>query len=179
MSDQERKTKAPTGCDDERRRLLRASAAAPLIATLAPNAALAMQSATCDQKQLGQTYSPEADSELGGGLVRVSARKHEAVGSDTQPSVIYQTSDGFMDGAGNSMDDKVTVENGVVKVTVENGVVASYKDAGETYLVAYYEVNEHGASYRGHFPQSMSQTQPLSGSCLASIDPQEPNPWTP
>jgi len=73
-----RKTAGPPGpaVDDARRRMLRASAAAPLVVSLTPNPVAAMASVACDQKQTQLIQVQAAFSERADGTVKVQANEY-------------------------------------------------------------------------------------------------------
>ncbi|MEE4108580.1 MAG: hypothetical protein V2I24_04490 [Halieaceae bacterium] len=165
--------------DSDRRRLLKASAAAPLIATLAPNAATAMTSVSCEQKTVFSrdndgAFDPAtdtaADPKNAGGFVRRMAERYDPLpnNSSGETRTVYR-----VPGEGLWTADGVQVY-----LTSKGGDINKndYPTSGQTvWVVRYYSVNMTGddASPTGFFPQKQAYNQPLSGSCLMSIDPKE------
>ena len=163
--------------DSGRRRLLKASAAAPLIATLAPNSATAMASVSCEAKtvfsrtddgEFDPATDAASDPQLAGGFVRRQAERFDPLQGSSETRTVYHVpGEGLW-----------TADGDRVYLTSNGGDInkSDYPQSGDpVWVVRYYRVNMAGddASPTGFFPQRQTSNQPLSGSCLASIDPTE------
>ena len=183
MADQEIKQGMEDVTSDKdfegRRRLLKASAAAPLIASLSPNCALAATSLTCAEKGLnpnsGLQDAPPVQIDFidDGSFVRDAAYRlpgtchvpkgnhaHNAASRGNGKNVIYEI-DGvsgyfYMDGSSADPED----------------ITGSSYTAYKCYFVEYFAVDEQtGGVYRqspGVYPFQASGDV-VSGTCLASI----------
>jgi len=184
MTDLDRETEARAACDDDRRRLLRASAAAPLIATLAPNSAMAMASAACDvklfERDLQMPFVEEGTDEQQGGVLRVQAVKFtRRPNVSTGPSTVYAVPDRsgrFFDG--DTGDEVFPAFSGLpigAPPDAETIRAQDYDREGVVWLLRQFDVDAAGGVVydKGFFPQPKSG-QALSHSCLTSIDPDGP-----
>lgn len=148
-----------------RRRLLKASAAIPLIGTLSPGAALAAASSQCD---LDGTTSPEVvmadDKALRMHAVYFEA-KHDNLAND-----IYQVGDRYYD-----------AENGLEVApdfTGKSGVIRGYRKGVPRYVLCYVDVARdpytgdvisQRVEITGFFPQQNTGGTEISDSCMASM----------
>jgi hypothetical protein len=147
-----------------RRRLLKASAAAPLIGTLSPGAALASASTQCD---INETNFPEAVSVDDKALRVVSTywkANNDNIGND-----LYQVGDTYYD-----------AEDGSPVVPDRNGGgrIKGYKNEGTRYVLCYVDIARDSQSgdvdfqqvrILGFYPQQNTFGTAISDSCWDSI----------
>lgn len=142
---------------DLRRRLLKASAAAPLVATLAPNSALAVASATCvdknQQNAILQDSPKVADAPTADTAVRMRVDFYEVKPNKAGQSSSYYT----INGSSYTADGN----------PYSPGPPGHYLPRADKYVLTYF--NPDG-SQAGFYPVQRSGTV-LSGSCWASINP--------
>ncbi len=151
---------------EARRRLLKASAAAPLIATLTPSSALALSSAAAcsrggkddlsGEKYATFTDDPHADSAV---RRRVDCwTKNKGPG----PKEVYLIDGNYYDGHG-----------GYASVSPDK--LRDNYTHSDKYVLVMFDVSGSGAVEKGSWPMVKSGKEgmkgtPLSGSCWASIN---------
>jgi hypothetical protein len=147
-----------------RRRLLKASAAAPLLASMAPNAALAMASATqCAGGDFNnRRANPDRDSaaRLAVPFYRLPNELPRVQGL---ARTLYDINGTYYNASGR------------VFATSEGELVGLSYVKGETYVLALYDVSGGSAELAGYWPQiprsafNDTTATPLSGSCWTSL----------
>lgn len=152
--------------DATRRRLLKASAAAPLAATLTPNAAFALSSAVqCAANT--ENYSPVADHPEADKAVRRQATYfHRKRDRKSGPRTLVQ------------IDGELYTESGRSVSLPDNKLHKRYDRGDDKYLLEYFDVDGEGilgsGPFRGkrfqHYAVSHEAT-PLTVSCMTSINP--------
>jgi len=149
-----------TRVDSARRMLLKASASAPLIASLAPNPAAAMVSASCDEKILDDPTPPVPVTDERPGqnsVMRVATETFTLDDGEGGEITFYRVGGNVYDSAWQP-------------TTLPDAAVST----GTHYRLAYFSVDKtNGVVTRGDldFFGPRSAGQPLTGSCAMSIDP--------
>lgn len=166
-----------SGVKEQRRRLLKASAAAPLIATLSPRYVMAQASVACDQKD--NNFKPVAfvdDSAL-------RAMAHEYVKKSNSSMKYYMVGDSAFAENGRSvprwfkMDGAVTTE--VEDPRNRSGKIPGYVDNGPCYVLCYVDVDRdekgqvESVVISSFHPESVEGANgvSISDSCWASLNP--------
>ncbi len=147
-----------------RRRLLKASAAAPLLASMAPNAALAMASAT--QCAGGDFNNRRGNPDRDSATRRAVPFYRLPPDLDRVPGLartLFDIDGVYYNGAGRTF------------ATTEQELLGYSYEKGETYVLALFDVTGESAELAGYWPQiprsafNDSTATPLSGSCWTSL----------
>lgn len=155
-----------TATASTRRRLLKASAAAPLAATLMPNAAFALSSAVQCAKADNdyQRVQPDLDADK---AVRRPVMMYRKKNGKDGPDRLFKVGGEMYRSNGNMHD-------------ISNRRLRNrYRQGEERYVLEYFDVDQEGVIGQGPFPGKSFQgyttspeATPLSMSCYASINPQ-------
>ena len=149
-----------------RRRLLKASAAVPLIGTLAPGSTLAATSTQCDLEK-GDSSSWKNVTSYDDNALRARAHYWKSTNYNYR-SDCYEIGDKFYDADTGQQ----------IYPTLRYGVPRGYSDGGTRYVLAYVEVSRYGETgmidhndvrIAGVYPQRQTGGYAMSDSCWDSI----------
>lgn len=161
-----RKPEHKQSVDGTRRRLLKASAAAPLLASLAPNAAMAMASAA---QCAGGDFSNKKLAENGNSLYGDTAVRIEVP--------YYKKKSGpSVNGLANDLYDinGRFFHNSGTEYWPSDSDLETHYDKTSAWVLELFDVSEGQAVSVGVWPQVQVNeltATPLTGSCWTSLDP--------
>lgn len=160
------KSNAPAPDDALRRRLLKASAAAPLVATLTPNSALALSSAiaACSRGDFSnKKFADNGNSINGDTAIRVPVtywQKKSGGGNPTGwDNKLYEI-DGGLYGQSGAENHPTTAE------------LEAYYEKDTAYVLELYDISSGQPSAVGLWPkvqESGLSATPITGSCWTSL----------